>query len=119
MACSGCTRRTLWSGKGALAPVPATALGGQVMGSLALGLPHAARSVLTFPNETERENVDGQEKADEKADIADRGPLRRAEKIAGAQNRCQIHRAKTHQGQGSQEGSQDGSQDQGGGAAGR
>jgi hypothetical protein len=44
--------------------------------------------VLTFPYRTERENVDGQEEAD----IAGRGPHRRAEKIACAQNR-QIQRA--------------------------
>ena len=41
--------------------------------------------MLTFPNETERENVDGQEKAD----ITGRGPQRCAEKIAAAQKKSQ------------------------------
>ena len=39
--------------------------------------------MLTFPPQTERENVDGQAEAD----IAGRGPDRRAEKIAAAQKR--------------------------------
>ena len=44
--------------------------------------------MLTFPHQTERENVNGQAEAD----IAGRGPHRRAEKIACAQNRRQKHR---------------------------
>src|SRR6266481_3884896 len=44
----------LGAGQGALAPC---------LGSLALGPPNPARSVLTFPNETERENVNGRKKA--------------------------------------------------------
>ena len=52
--------------------------------------------MLTFPHQTERENVDGQAEAD----IAGRGPDRRAEKIAAAQKRhpqdnSQIDIAKT------------------------
>src|SRR6266481_9433151 len=74
------------------------------VGSLSLSPPCEARSVLAFSHNIERENVDGQAEAD----IAGRGPHRRPEKIAGAQDRCQqdsrqIHRAKNHQGQGSQD----------------
>ena len=64
----------------------------------ALSPPYEARFVLTFPHNQERENVDGQEEADEEADSRAAAPHRRAEEIAGAQNRRaqgrrQIHRA--------------------------
>src|SRR4030081_2672984 len=97
MACSGCIKRTLWSGKSARAPC-LPRLSWKRGGGLALSPPHAARSMLTFPNETERENVDGQEKADEKADIAGRGPHRRAKKIARAAEATHRHQSLSRRG---------------------
>ena len=61
--------------------------------------------MLTFPHQTERENVDGQAEAD----FTGRGPNRRAEKIAAAQerrpqDRRQIRFAKIAQRQGARTG---------------
>src|SRR5450631_2986826 len=69
-------------------------------GLASLSPPYGLRIVLTFSLSTERENVDGQEKVDQKADqeadIARRGQNRRAEKIIRAQDFRKIHRSQIH-----------------------